>query len=458
MHPLTRLGLAAALLAGCAGADARESYLQDAYRPVGGADLAVSRSARAVVAEIAARSELTMSDCLRLALHNAYALQARGERVVQADADRREAIAALLPRAAVHGQFIRSSSEFRILNNEVPANRLEFYFTASQTLFDGRALADLDLAAQTRQIQLLHLADERDRLLFDVAAAFYEVLGLESSLAAVEPQLAFSREHLRVLQAKERAGEAGPEDLLLARARLDEAEAGALQLQGELARARSRLARLTGLRPFRHALRDSYEVRWTPEGLPQLVDRALEQRADLQVARREGRRQELLRRRSNAEYLPTAVAQGTYWARRQDFERDINWTVAVYADLVLFDAGREARRARAYSAEREARLEVARREAEVQHEIEDALIAFRSVDQLLRMLESRLAAADEQVARSRSRVAAGTETDLGLLAATEAQASTRRDLERARFARTLALLRIRLVAGDLRGALDGGQP
>lgn len=447
--------LAVACLVACASGEAERDHYLAALVPGGPAG---GREAAALAREVARRGELSLSDCFRLALHNSQELAARGEAAVQAGAARREAIAALLPQIGVHGQYIRNKERFQILINEVPRARLEYYGQATQRLFDGPAIAGIQVASEAREIELLRLADERDRLLFEVASTFYDILGLERDREALRATRARAAEEVRVVEVELRAGKARPQEAFEIRAALAEAEMSAVSLDEEVARARVRLARLIGVSPLPARLSDSYDVRWRPGELPELVEAASRARSTLAIARHQVEQQLAARRQARAEYLPTASAEGTYWGRRKDFEEDNVWTVAIYADWNLYDGGgREARLARAQSAVRQAELELARARKDLDREVEEALVAFRSLDALLAVLDGRVTTADELLARTATALKAGSVTDLHMLLAQEAKADADRDLFRARFARTLALLRIRLVIGDLRRALEGAR-
>lgn len=443
---------AAAWLAACAAGEAeRDQTIADLMPrgPAGG------REAAELAREVARKGELSLADCFRLALHNSQALAVRGEAVVQAGATRREAIAALLPQVGAHAQYIRNKEIFQILINVIPRGRFEFYGHASQKLFDAPAFAAVQVAGEARQIELLRLADERDRLLFEVASTFYEILGLERDREALAATRARASEQSRVVEVELRAGKARPQEAFDVRAVLDEAEMNAVSVDEQIARSRLRLARLVGVSPLPARLTDSYDVRWKPGELPELVEAAGRARVDLAIARHQIAQQEAARRQVKGEYLPTASAEGTYWGRRKDFEEDNVWTVAIYADWNLYDGGgREARLARAQSAVRQAELELESARKDLDRDVEEALVAFRSIDRLLATLDSRVKAADELLERTATALKAGTVTDLHMLLAQEAKADAARDLARTRFARMLALLRIRLVIGDLRRALE----
>ena len=460
-------GLSIALvlaLPGCVGGGekARETYLQEAFRDVAGdpatdeVSLATGRRAEAGAQKLSTKEELTLPDCLRLALVHSEDLKIRGERILQADALKAQAIGGLLPSVTAYGRFTRDSDRIKFGGQTFTSlQRTEFWIGAKQPILDGRLLPAIDLAKETRRIESLRLRDDRDQLFFQVATAFYEARSLEEDSAAIEASRARSQEHLRVLQVREEAGEARREETLLARARLDEAEARGIQAGSDLERVRVRLALLTGVTPFTQRLQDTYEVLIQPGELPQLVVRALQGRRDLEIARLEVDRARSARGLVLSEYLPKATLGFDHWTDMDGgFNEMIDWTLSIDVEWAIFDGGaREAALARQLSIIRERKLERRRLQKEVRQEVEDAALAFRSLDRSMKSFESRARASAESGGLMEKRFRAGEATTLDLLVAEEVRQDAERNLARSRFARKLAALRIRLALGDLRSVL-----
>ncbi len=457
------------LVAGCAGgADrAREHYLAEAGRDLAAGpldrDAAIASGQRIVdrAAEVAKRETLTLTDCFVLALANDDRLKLRGERILQGEMQEREAIGAFLPRIAGRGQYVRDSDEIEFAGGGrgSPQSRTEHWVTVEQTLFDGRILPALEVARAGQRIEALQLRDERDRLFFEVSSAFYEAKSLERDIAALEASLAGAVEHLRVLGVQQEAGEAQPQDVLLTQARRDEVQAELVQAQHDVLRARTRLTRLVGLPIGARPLADTLTVEAPPGEIPHLVDLALAQRHDLARADAQIDQAEAQSTAAATEFLPRASLRFDDWTRREGFSEDIDWTLTIGVDWTFFDGGaREARIARARSVVRERELALRDLEKEARRDVEDAVLAFRSLDRAMAAFESRARAAAESADQMHVRFVAGDSTNLDVLFAQEAREEAERNLARAIFARKLAALRIRLAIGDMRLALRDPQP
>lgn len=407
------------------------------------------------------QQELTILECFRLALDRSEALKIGGERLVQADTLKAEAIGMLLPSVTFHGQYTRDSDVITFGGIQfTPQERYEFWLHARQPLVEMRSFFAIDLARQVRKIESLTLRDQRDQLIFAVAAAFYETLSLESDVESLETAQERAAEQVRVLEARLRVGEAQTQDILLAKARLAETEAQLVQTRHDVESSRARLARLTGVRPFDRGLVDRFEVESDPGEVPRLVDRALERRLDLERARVAVERAESEKNVALADYLPTLALDFDHWTKmRGGFNELIDWTVSVNLEWRLFDGGqREARLARALSVIRQRQLEQESLENDIRQQVEEAVLAFRSFDRSMLALQTRAEAAQGSEERTTRRFRAGEGTNLDVLIAQAERESAERDLKRTRFARKLSAIRIRLAVGDLRTALKEDLP
>ena len=201
---------------------------------------------------------ITLADCFRHALARTEELAIQGERILVTIALEREAIAELLPEILFNWGYRRDSDSISFGGQTItPRNSVESRLTVRQTLFDGRSLAAVPAARAARKIERLLLRDDRDRLLFAVAVAFYTILGLEYDVQVFKASLASSEEFYRVVEARRKSGEASKQESMTAKAQRDLAEAQLIQTRHDVMIARSRLARLIGLTSLPAALEDT---------------------------------------------------------------------------------------------------------------------------------------------------------------------------------------------------------
>ncbi|MCA8923052.1 MAG: TolC family protein [Planctomycetes bacterium] len=398
---------------------------------------------------------LTLSDCFRLALENSESLRVQGELLWSSELQRRRAIATVLPQVALYGLHTRDSDKIAFSGGGSfqPRERTNYGFTVTQTLFDGKLAPRLSLIDETQQIQALELRDQRDRLLFAVASNFYDALGLEADVRAIEATRTSSRETLRVLEARQDLGVARADEVLLARASEAESEARLIQTQAELERVRLRLESILQRAPL-PPLVDTFEVTSGPRELPRLVDLALRQRYDLEAARHQILAAEAQKDEAFTDYFPKAELVFNHLTESEEgFNSQLDWTLGISLEWTLFDGfGREARLAQTYSAIRQRELELRALEKQARLEVAEAALAFRSLDRALFAFEARANAAASAYDATNARLEAGSATHLELLVARDTREDAARNLTRTALGRKLAALRIRLAAGDLRNA------
>lgn len=396
---------------------------------------------------------ITLAECFRLALNNSEELLIQGEQLFETWTYEKEAISSLLPSVALNGTFSRDSEEVKWNGFKVsPRDSAEYWFSVNQTIFDGRAIAAVPAAKAASRIEELNLQDRRDRLLYNVAAAFYEILGLGHDVQVFEASLESAVEFHRVVDARYRIGEASRQETMSSLAQKDNIEAELIRAQHNLKISRTNLARLICLDDLPETLVDTYEATYTPDLLPALKEMATQERADLEAARAGVELAEAERMAAFSDYLPKVTAGLTRWIKREGaFSEPVDWNLSLDLSWNLFDSfGREARQARALSGIRQQELTVQALERQVRKEVEDAVLSYDSLDRVLVALRSRADASRAALDLATAEYNADEATNLDVQIARRSWEEAARDLRRAELAQKLAALRIQLVCGQFR--------
>lgn len=462
-----------ALTAGCADT-ARRLFLGETvndlpYAPEDEDDLeAAGEHLAALASEAAVSSQLTLTDCMRLALVNYEYLAARGESLLQADTLRVEAITAMLPRVnfplthTVNSNAVSlstlgggstgtgtttpptSSRPF------LPRSYTQHSLVITQPLIDARTLPAYRVATATRRIEGLSLDNLRNEVLFQVATAFYEVLGFDRDVQALRSILAQVDEQLRVLGARLAVGEAQRQEVLLAEARRAEVEVDLVQAELDRETARARLSRLTGVSGNR-GLVDTLRAVRPPGDLTDLVRRAFRSRPDLQAARVAVVQAEEERNLVLAEYVPLVTLDFTYYTRAvAGFNQFLDWTLTANVLVNIFDGGaREARLVRAQSVRRQREKLADALAEDIRLEVVEAVLAYAALDRAQQALVARRVAATGAQELASLQYGAGEATNLDVLVAVAERQDAQRNEIRGEFALKLAALRIWLATGEL---------
>lgn len=413
---------------------------------------AIAHPAAAEGARLEGATALTLSDCFRLTLVRSENLLVKGEQLLQAEALEKEAIGNLLPEVLFNWRYTRDSDAVRFGRTTIsPRDTTESWISVVQPIFDATLFAALDVSDIATRLEELTLRTERDSLLYAVAATFFDVLALEEDLAALGAVHDLNREYLRVQEVLLAEGEILEENVIAARALVAESDAALARSGNDRAAARSRLRGLIGLDALPEELVDNYEMTYSPGFIPDLTERAWLTRSDVETARAAI---DLARAQRTAElsgYLPTVDAELSRWLKREGaFAEAIDWTLAVTASWPIIDGGaRDAAYSRVLSIVRQREMELSALKRQVRVEVEEAVLAFRTLVAAAASLEKRTAAARAALDRARARFEAEEITDVDLLAAKSDHELVCRELERVRLARKQAGLKIRLVVGDL---------
>ncbi len=460
--------LAPALTAGCADT-ARRLYLEEAVDDLAGAprddddvELAADQLS-ALATNAAISSELTLTECMRLALVHYEYLAARGEDILQADTLRAEAITSMLPRVGFQLRHTRNSNpvSFQSAGSSVdlapgsaqpflPREFTEHSFVVTQPLFNPRTLPSYWLASATRRVEALNLDDLRDEVLFRVATAFYEVLGFDRDVQALRSTMAQVDEQLRVLDARLAVGEAQRQEVLLAEARRAEVEVELVQAELDREQARARLSRLTGV-PGRQRLLDTMDAVTPPGDVTELINRAYRERPDLNAARMAIEQAEQERNLVIADYLPQVNLDFTYYTRAvAGFNQFLDYAATANLLWTIFDGGaRETRLVRARSVERQRELLARALAEDIRLEVVEAALAYSALDRAQRALAARRVAATGAQELASLQYTAGEATNLDVLVAVAERQNSERNEIRGEFARKLAALRIWLATGEI---------
>jgi multidrug efflux system outer membrane protein len=186
--------------------------------------------------------------------------------------------------------------------------------------------------------------------------------------------------------------------------------------------------------------------------IPDLAERAWRTRSDVEAARAAVNVARAQRKAELSGYLPTVDLEWNRWLQRESvFIEPIDWTLSVSASWPLFDFGaRDAAYSRALATVRQRELELASLRRQVRLEVEEAVLAFRSLGAAEGALAARAAAARAALDEARARHEAEEAVDLDLRAAERDLESALRELARLHLARKQAALKIRLAVGDFR--------
>jgi outer membrane protein len=197
----------------------------------------------------------------------------------------------------------------------------------TQLLFDGgRSIFALRSSQHAKRASERNVDRDRQLLTFNISSAYFGVLAKQNLLELAERALEQRTEQLRLAEARYRVGSVTKLDVMQAEIDLGNQENTVLQAQQELEIAKIELNRIMGI-----DLEETYEVAedsllFAPSlDVRDLVQRAFENRPDLDMLEAQRASNENLTRAEKGSYLPTITFDYSYF-RSEQGGADDGWT------------------------------------------------------------------------------------------------------------------------------------
>ncbi len=338
--------------------------------------------------------------------------QILSERIAQARARRREAVAQLLPQLSAGASLSYNGSEVvagdRVVRREFDRS---VSGSASVTLFDGAAYPEISQASRSLEATQLDVRWQQRTLRFEVERTFFELAAAQRDLAIAAQTVELRQAYVDRATALEASGIALPLDVARATVQRLEAQQALLEADTRTGVAANSLALLLGREP-------DAELRAAPTAATPAPPAAVSppgQRSDLAAG---------LKLIDAARALESA----RWWALapRLDLRSDaryglpsfsapdgITWSITLGATWLLYDGG--ARYARLHAAQsqlREVGLRQTQQERVARADLANALRRWRTAHQAIAVAEQQVKVAREAYDMTVARAESGLATSI----------------------------------------------
>lgn len=411
------------------------------------------------------RVVLPFEDALRRALQANLGLGRARAEVSVADAQRRGALSAVLPRLNATGGYTRNDREVAFGNEEfsrviLPRNDWSLRFTLSQPIFAGlREQRAYQQARESVRAAEQGVRIGEDRVLLRTAADYLAVVGGEALAGVAEQTLALARQRLKEAKDFFEAGETTRVDVLRAESAVKSAER-------QVALARRERDSAAGQLRIDLDLDGDFTVAEPSPALPDhadealLVQRAQETRGDVAQARSALRVAELEIAKQKGAYLPTITADAGYVVQKTAFPSDKYGYAAVRFNVPLWQSGEVGARVAAASGRAtQARLAYEEALRTAREDVRRALLDLRTAETTLALSLDQQQAAEAEYAQVADLYRSQEATSLDIQSSEANLADARRAVVVSRIAKLVADLGVQFAAGDLKSAvLKEAQP
>lgn len=289
---------------------------------------------------------LTLEQALEQARQNNLDLRIARERLSQAELASRRAWAGYLPTVVASGAYIRNSDEARVGlpgGPEIviqPFNQFTGQLELRQALIAPQLWAGIKASYSAEQLALLNTEQAKREILFGVAQAYYGAAAAQAAVMAQERLLEVNQARVKDTQARYDAGTVTRVALLSAQLDLTRAEQDLLRQRNSLAAAKLALATLLVREDSDFELAPPPEPSLPPEETD-LVNLALEQRADVAASRENVNLANINKTGAWLAYLPTLGVNAAYRANNAAgfTGQSTTWAITVAASWTIWDGG-----------------------------------------------------------------------------------------------------------------------
>jgi len=342
----------------------------------------------------ASAQELSLRQAVDSALKNNLQPLLAKERVTQARGEKAIALSALLPQlsgAAYQANLTSNlaamgltSSTFPGLNPFVgPFSRFDARLQLAQNLFHLAAIRNLQAGRTAVTLAGHQESLVRQQVAAATAMSYIALLEAQEGVEAAKADLALAQRLAGLARSRRTEGIATGVDVARAETRLATQQMRLAQAETRLDETRLDLLRLTGS-SLSAAPRLTDPLRYTGDAAPELdaaIDRALDDRAEVAVAKAALDIATLQRKAAQAQNLPSFSLFGDYGSsgNRPDQTNLPTRTIGVRVDVPIFNGGRTLAEGRiASSKEREADLRARDLRAAIEKDVHQALDQLRT--------------------------------------------------------------------------------
>ncbi len=298
----------------------------------------------------------------------------------------------------------------------------------TQSLFDWKAINNARASAQSVKSAEYTYKDARDLVVLAVGYTYLQGIADAARIETAAAQVNTAQALYNQASDQVKAGTSPNIDALRAQVELQTRQQQLIQAKNNFAIQKLTIARVIGLAPGQeYELTDKspYEPL---EGITvdEALKRAYASRSDFQAALATVRASEYSRRAAHGEYLPAVSFSGDYGVAGTYSNLDTHGVFDVRGTLSIpiFQGGKvqgDVLQADAQLEQNRQRLENLR--AQIDSDVRTALLNLESSAQLVTVAESNVGLADESLAQSRDRFAAGVADSVEVVQAEETVAS-----------------------------------
>ncbi len=278
---------------------------------------------------------LTLKDCYDLALKQSETIAIRAEQIKEAEGRFTQALSGILPKIdyvySDKRQDGSNSSNFTL--RDIPEQK----FTFSQPLFSGfKEFAAMAASKADRREKKYQKLRAEQLLFLDVVNAYYLFLGYQEEQQALGNIHQALTQRVAELKKREELGRSRPSEVASVESRLSRIEADIEFSKSEFEISKQLLEFLSGTEiPAIVNEEIPGEIALTPENIPFKAER----RPDVLAAKETWEKSKKEVTIAQSGFWPKVSLDGNYYTERVGNAGNVDWDVALTAQVPLFEGG-----------------------------------------------------------------------------------------------------------------------
>ncbi|BEQ16462.1 TolC family protein [Desulfoferula mesophila] len=359
---------------------------------------------------------LTLGEALAVALEQNPTLETYRQEVAQAEGRLTQSSSRWWPQLSGEAGYSRNYSENRRTaylegSNSDQYNYYSTELALTQKIYDfGRTGGTVEASRQELSATRHDLVTQREKVLLEVKAQYFEVLKNQHLVTVAQKTLASQAKHVEQAKGYYSTGLRPKIDVTRAQVDLANARLALISAQYNRRRARVALEKVMGKRPYPgdYTLADIQNSPPLPPDLPPLVAEALKQRpetASLQagIQAAQGR---LTSARGG--YWPSLDAGADYGLSNTDFPLDNGWSAGMFLTWPLFSGFLTQGQVSEYQAQvRQRQAQYKELELTISQQVEEAWLVLRESAERIDVAEVARLNAEENFRLAQGRYEAG---------------------------------------------------
>jgi outer membrane protein TolC len=405
--------------------------------------------------------KISILDAIDRGIRHNLGLLLSQEQTQSARAQYRRSLSTLLPN--VSGRATESIQQINLaafgiplpagLTSPVvgPFNVIDARGVFSQTVLDFSAMNRLRQSVENEKAAKFTMADARELVVLVVGNQYLETQAAASRLQTSKAQLDTAQTIFKQTQDQKNAGVAAGIDVLRAQVQMQTQQQRVLSAQNQYEQQKLAMGRVIGL-----PVAQQYELTdQVPSGPSPAIDlesslkRAYAQRPEYLAAEARNRALELSLKAAKGEMLPTAQINGDFGVLGKTLTTMENtYTFSAGVRIPIFQGGRaHADVAQAESELRQSRMQLEDLHNRIEVDVRSALMDVNTSAEQVKVAQSSIELATEQLKQSQDRFAAGVAGTLDVVQAQEAVATANESYIQALYLNNVAKLTLARALG-----------